>query len=177
MLIARLWCLLLGGTLIATATPGRSQDLVGCSLVDGQLSCVPGVSADPQAQIRALRAEIGATLAQESAVQQTIDGLEGLVLSGEASEGSLLRATVAADLLAASAANAFHWYRLSPGSAQWVWIESAQGPSYRLTAADLGGKVMLVVVRIDGDDAKRQATPAVGPVQPAAMGGMGLPGS
>jgi hypothetical protein len=177
MSIPRLWCLLLGGTLIATAATGHSQDLVGCSLVDGQLSCVPGVSADPQAQIRALRAEIGATLAQESSVQQTIDGLEGLVLNGEAIEGSLLRATVEADLLAASSANAFHWYRLSPGSAQWVWIESAEGPSYRLTAADLGGKVMLVVVRIDGDDAKRQATPAVGPVRPAAMGEMGLPSS
>jgi hypothetical protein len=174
---ARLWCLLLGATLMTTATAGRSQDLVGCSLVDGQLSCVPGVSADPQAQIRALRAEIGATLAQESAVQQTINGLEGLVLNGAALEGNLLRATVDADLLSASSADAFHWYRLSPGSAQWVWIESAQGPSYQLTKADLGGKVMLVVVRIDGGNARRQATPAVGPVLPAGMGGLGLPGS
>ena len=45
----------LGG--LAPHSPG--QDLVGCQLTDvGQLQCVPGVSADPQSQIRALRQQI-----------------------------------------------------------------------------------------------------------------------
>ncbi|MFM8660481.1 MAG: hypothetical protein ACKOCI_03890 [Cyanobium sp.] len=101
---------------------GWGQDLVGCSLVDGQLSCVPGVSADPQAQIRALRGQISATLAQESAVQQEIAGLQNLVLSGEALEGSLLQANLDAELLASLPPTAFHWYRLSPGGSHWIWI-------------------------------------------------------
>ena len=62
----------------------QAQDLVGCQLVDGQLSCVPGVSADPQAQIQALRQQISSDLQQESAVQQQINGLEQLALQGEA---------------------------------------------------------------------------------------------
>ncbi|QVL51878.1 MAG: hypothetical protein KFB97_10155 [Cyanobium sp. M30B3] len=162
----RLLSLLLASVLGMLPLAGRGQDLVGCSLVDGQLSCVPGVSADPQAQIRALRGQIGATLAQESAVQQQIDGLQNLVLSGEALEGSLLQASLEADQLANLPPTAFHWYRLSPGGSHWIWIESAQGPSYRLSALDLGSQVMLVVVGDDGPGARRQATPPVGPVRP-----------
>lgn len=145
---------------------GRGQDLVGCSLVDGQLSCVPGVSADPQAQIRALRGQISATLAQESAVQQQIESLQNLVLRGEALEGSLLQANLDADLLSSLPPTAFHWYRLSPGGSHWIWISSAQGPSYRLSAADLGSQVMLVVVSGAASPSQRQATPPVGPVRP-----------
>lgn len=161
----RLLPLLLGSALAVMPLAGHSQDLVGCSLVEGQLSCVPGVSADPQAQIRALRAQIGATLAQESAVQQQIDGLQNLVLSGEALEGSLLEASLESDQLAALPPTAFHWYRLSPGASHWIWIESAQGPSYRLSAADVGGDVMLVVVSTAGTAPSRQASPPVGPVR------------
>jgi hypothetical protein len=146
---------------------GRGQDLVGCSLVDGQLSCVPGVSADPQAQIRALRGQIADTLAQESAVQQQIDGLQNLVLRGEALEGSLLQASLTADQLAGLSPGAFHWYRLSPGGSHWIWIAAAQGPSYRLSAADLGSQVMVVVVSGDSAAPQRQASPPVGPVRPA----------
>lgn len=78
---------LAGAATPALMLPLQAQDLVGCQLVVGQLSCVPGVSADPQAQIRALRQQISANLAQESAVQQQIDGLQQLVLQGEAVQG------------------------------------------------------------------------------------------
>lgn len=166
----RLLPLLLGGALSVTPVTARGQDLVGCSLVDGQLSCVPGVSADPQAQIRALRGEIGATLAAESAVEQQIDGLENLVLSGEALEGGLLEASLESGLLAALPPTAFHWYRLSPGASSWVWIEMAQGPNYRLTAADVGSEVMLVVVSTTGSTSSRQATKPVGPVRASGQG-------
>jgi hypothetical protein len=165
MPIPRLLPLVLASVLGILPLAGRAQDLVGCSLVDGQLSCVPGVSADPQAQIRALRGQISATLAQESAMQQQIEGLQNLVLRGEALEGSLLQVNLDADLLASLPPTAFHWYRLSPGGSHWIWISSAQGPSYRLSAADLGSQVMLVVVSGDGPAPQRQATSPVGPVR------------
>jgi hypothetical protein len=166
MPIPRLLPQVLASVLWMLPPAGRTQDLVGCSLVDGQLSCVPGVSGDPQAQIRALRGQISATLAQESAVQQQIEGLQNLVLSGEALEGSLLQASLDADLLSSLPPTAFHWYRLSPGGSHWIWITSAQGTSYRLSASDLGSQVMLVVVSGDGPAPQRQATPPVGPVRP-----------
>ena len=78
---------------LALLAPVQAQDLVGCQLVDGQLSCVPGVSADPQAQIQALRQQISSDLQQESAVQQQINGLEQLALQGEAIAGQVLQAT------------------------------------------------------------------------------------
>jgi hypothetical protein len=164
MPVSRLGALLLGSTVLLLSPVSRSQDLVGCSLVDGQLSCVPGVSADPQAQIRALRSQISATQAQESAVQQQIDGLESLVLRGEAMEGSLLQAGLSDGLLTELPASAFHWYRLSVGSSHWLWIETAQGPSYRLSAADVGGQVIVVVVQSDAAGPKRQASRPVGPI-------------
>lgn len=155
--------LLLGAALLLLP-PARSQDLVGCSLVDGQLSCVPGVSSDPQAQIRALRSEIAGTLAAESAVQQDIDSLQNLVLSGEARQGRLLVASAAADALAGLPDGSFHWYRLSPGASQWIWIADASGPRYQLTAADVGARVMVVVVQQTSQGVMREASTPQGPV-------------
>lgn len=158
------------GLIVAAGDPLRSQDLVGCSLVDGQLSCVPGVSADPQAQIRALREQIAGTLAAEDAVQQQIEGLQQLVLLGEQAEGSLLVASLAADrsndLLVNLPPSAFHWYRLPEGGTSWVLIEGATGPMYRLQAADVGSQVMVVVARPTAQGSERQASAAVGPVAP-----------
>jgi len=90
-----------------------AQDMVGCQLTDaGQLQCVPGVSADPQSQIRALRQQISRDLQVEGAVQQQIQGLERLALLGQAREGQLITVSLAADALAALPTSAFHWYRL-----------------------------------------------------------------
>lgn len=163
----RLIPLLLGAALLAPPSPLRAQDLVGCSLVEGQLSCVPGVSADPQAQIRALRQKIAIDLGQAGAVQQQIEGLAALVLAGEARQGSLLTASLGADSLAGLPPTAFHWYRLQPGGSHWLWINTAQGSSYLLTAEDVGSQVMLVVVRSTGATVSRQATASVGPIAPA----------
>ena len=105
--------------LVTTAALGElaphspAQDLVGCQLTDaGQLQCVPGVSADPQSQIRALRQQISRDLQVEGAVQQQIQGLERLALLGQAREGQLITVSLAADALAALPTSAFHWYRL-----------------------------------------------------------------
>jgi hypothetical protein len=163
---------------LAAAAPSRAQDLVGCQLIGGQLSCVPGVSADPQSQIKALRQQIAGTEALEGAVEQGIEGLEALVLTGEAAEGQLLEASASSDSegaaagLAAVPAQAFHWYRLSPGSNQWLLIQEASGPRYRLQASDVGS-LLMVVVSLPAEDgegttagSRRQASPVVGPVKP-----------
>jgi hypothetical protein len=163
----RLIPVLLGAALLTPVSPGLTQDLVGCSLVEGQLSCVPGVSADPQAQIRALRQKIAIDLDRTSAVQQQIDGLQSLVLAGEARQDMLLSASLSADANAGLPPEAFHWYRLQPGASHWRWISTAQGNTYQLTADDVGSEVMLVVVRSDGAKVSRQATAAVGPIAPA----------
>lgn len=150
---------------LALLAPLRAQDLVGCQLVDGQLSCVPGVSADPQSQIRALRQQINSDLQQESAVQQQIAGLQQLVLQGEAVQGAVLQATAAAEVLASLPPAAFHWYRRSPGASQWLLIDSAVGPSYILQLQDVSAQVMVVVaVPAQSGGSSRQASPAIGPV-------------
>jgi hypothetical protein len=155
--------LVVGGT-----ATGRAQDLVGCQLTDdGQLQCVPGVSADPQSQIRATRQQIATDLQLESAVQQQINGLEQLVLSGQAAEGQLLTATLNSDALAGLPPSAFHWYRLTPGSSSWVLIRGATGPTYVLQPADVNARVMVVIAVPSGaGGSQRQPSRSVGPVQP-----------
>mgnify|MGYP006276039619 CR=1 FL=1 len=147
----------------------RGQDLVGCQLTDdGQLQCVPGISADPQTQIRAMRQEISTDLQLESAVQQQINGLQQLALTGKAAEGELLTASLNADALAGLPPSAFHWYRRTPGSGNWVLITNARGTSYRLQPVDVQAKVMVVVaVPSTNGGSQRQASKPVGPVQAA----------
>ena len=162
---------LMGGAAAVTVAlgpaRGLAQDMVGCQIVDGLLSCVPGVSPQPQAQIKALRSQIATDLQLEGTVQQQIDGLQQMVLSGQAREGQLLQASLTADALAGVSPSAFHWYRLAPGSKQWVLIQGATGPTYALQTSDVGGQVMLVVAQPTPTGSMRQATPAVGPIKAA----------
>lgn len=125
---------------------GSAQDLVGCQLVDGTLQCVPGLTASPQQQIQIMRKEISTDIQLEGAVQQQINGLQALVLKGQAVEGGLLAATASADVLASLPASSFHWYRLTPGQSRWQLIQGAQGPTYVPTAADVGQQILVVVV-------------------------------
>jgi hypothetical protein len=149
-------------------TAASAQDLVGCQLVDGLLSCVPGVSPDPQAQIKALRSQIATDIQLEGTVQQQIDGLQQMVLAGQASEGQLLQATLSADVIASLPPSAFHWYKLQAGSKQWILIQGASGSTYLIKANDVSSQVMLVVAQPTATGSQRQATPAVGPIQPAS---------
>jgi len=145
----------------------RSQDLVGCQLTDdGQLQCVPGISADPQTQIRAMRQEISADLQLESAVQQQINGLQQLVLAGNAAVGALLTATAVADAQAALPTANYHWYRLKPGQRTWVLIEGAQGTTYVPAPVDIGQNLMVVAVVNQNGAVKRVSSQAIGPIQP-----------
>ncbi len=150
----------------AGLAPGRAQDLVGCQLIEGTLQCVPGVTADPQQQIRILEGTIAADQKLEGAVEQTIAGLQHLELQGQASEGNLLRAVIRADALASLPPGAFHWYRRTAKDSRWLLIVGASGPSYRLQAADANARVMVVVaVPAPGGGSQRAASAPVGPVQ------------
>ena len=156
------------GISTAAITPSNAQDMVGCQLVDGLLSCVPGVSPQPQAQINALRSQISTDIQLEGTVQQQINGLQQMVLAGQASEGQLLQATLSADVLASLPPSAFHWYKLQPGTKQWILIQGASGSTYLIKANDVSSQVMLVVAQPTATGSQRQATPAVGPIQPAS---------
>lgn len=148
--------------------PLQAQDMVdGCQLVDGSLQCVPGVTADPQQQIRDLNQQISTDQKLETAVQQQINGLQQLVLQGQAAEGNLLQATLTADALAGLPPSAFHWYRLPVGKSRWLLIQGASGPSYVLSQQDVNARVMLVVAVPTANGSQRQASTPVGPVNAA----------
>ena len=156
--------LLAAGSALIGAWPATAQDLVGCQLVDGTLQCVPGLTASPQQQIKIMRKEISTDIQLEGAVQQQINGLQALVLKGKAVEGGLLAAT--ADALASLPAPTYHWYRLVPGQAQWQLIKGASGPTYVITAADVGQQILVVVVVNQSDGSVRRVSSApTAPVQ------------
>ncbi|MFZ0406857.1 MAG: hypothetical protein WAM11_01925 [Cyanobium sp.] len=156
------------GLPIAALAPLRAQDLVGCQLVEGTLQCVPGITADPQQQIRILEGTIAADQKLEGAIEQGIAGLQHLELQGQAREGKLLRAVITADALAALPPSAFHWYRRTPGDSRWLLIVGASGPSYQLQAADTKAVVMVVVAVPGSSGSQRAASAPVGPVVPVS---------
>ena len=159
----------LGGLLLLTllAAPAvRAQDLVGCQLVGATLQCVPGVTESPQQQIRQLDQQISNDIQLEGALQQQINGLQQLVLAGNAAVGSLLTATAVADAQAALPSVNYHWYRIKPGQRSWVLIEGAQGTTYVPAPVDIGQNLMVVAVVNQNGVVKRIASQTIGPVQP-----------
>ncbi len=155
---------------LSTPRAGHGQDLVGCQLVEGTLQCVPGLSADPQRQIRILEGQIQRDQALEGAVEQGISGLRQVVLLGEAREGQLLQASLEADALAGLPPGAFHWYRRPPGRMAWELIGNASGPSYRLQPGDVAYQVMVMVAVPSAGGSQRSASAPLGPVQAAGVG-------
>ncbi|MBM5788913.1 MAG: hypothetical protein FJ071_03815 [Cyanobacteria bacterium M_DeepCast_200m_mx_001] len=158
-------------TLLAAATlplhaVARAQDLVGCQLVDGTLQCVPGVTESPQQQIQQLQQQISSDIQLEGAVQQRIDGLQKLVVSGNAAVGQLLTAAAQINAQAALPQANYHWYRLKPGTRNWVLIEGANGTTYVPGSLDVGNNLMVVVVVNQNGQVKKVASTPVGPVQP-----------
>ncbi|MFM8545196.1 MAG: hypothetical protein ACKOCA_11580 [Vulcanococcus sp.] len=156
--------------LAAAALPlygvARGQDLVGCQLVDGTLQCVPGVTESPQQQIQQLQQQISSDIQLEGAVQQRIDGLQKLVVSGNAAVGQLLTAAAQINAQAALTQANYHWYRLKPGTRSWVLIEGANGTTYVPGSLDVGNNLMVVVVVNQNGQVKKVASTPVGPVQP-----------
>ncbi|MFM8937186.1 MAG: hypothetical protein ACKOE9_09550 [Vulcanococcus sp.] len=148
------------------AGTGRAQDLVGCQLVGATLQCVPGVTESPQQQILQLQQQISNNIQLEGAVQQRINGLQQLLLAGNAAVGQLLTATAVADAQAALPSAKYHWYRIQPGQRSWVLIEGAQGTTYVPAPVDIGQSVIVVAVVNENGVVKRVASKPIGPVQP-----------
>ena len=147
-------------------SPAHAQDLVGCQLQGGTLQCVPGVTESPQQQIQQLQQQLSTDLQLEGAVQQQINGLQQLVLAGDAAVGAALTATAIADAQAALPAANYHWYRLKPGQRTWVLIEGAQGTTYVPAPVDIGQSVMVVAVVNQNGQVQRVASQPIGPIQP-----------
>jgi hypothetical protein len=125
---------------------------------------VPGITADPQQQIRILDGQIRADQGLEGAVEQRISGLRQLLLQGQARQGQLLQASLEADDLAGLPASAFHWYRRPSRASTWLLIDAASGPTYRLGVADVGQQVMVVLALPAAGGSQRSASAAIGPV-------------
>jgi hypothetical protein len=165
-LFAACAALLAGGLPLGSLTaPVRAQDLVGCQLVGASLQCVPGLTADPQQQIRILNQQIQGDLQVEGAVEQRIEGLSRLELAGQAVEGALLRAKAIGSGVALPPAKAYHWYRRSPGSASWLLIPAVDGPTYVPREEDVGQTLRVVLVVPQADGVKRVISAPVGPVR------------
>jgi hypothetical protein len=147
------------------AAPVWAQDLVGCQLVGASLQCVPGLTADPQQQIRILDQQIQGDLQVEGAVEQRIEGLSRLELAGQAVEGALLRAKAIGSGSGLPSAKAYHWYRRSPGSSSWLLIPAVAGPTYVPRAEDVGQTLRVVLVVPQADGVKRVSSAPVGPVR------------
>jgi len=149
---------------LASGLAVQAQDLVGCRLVGASLQCIPGVTESAQQQISTFRDQISADLELEGAIQQQINGLQSLVIAGEAIQGGLLEATIQADANAALATPQYHWYRRSPDATTWLLIESAQGTTYVPAPVDVGQNLMVVAVVKQDGQVKRIASAPVGPV-------------
>jgi hypothetical protein len=160
------WALPAASAVIAAVLPLQAQDLVGCRLVEATLQCVPGVDESPQLQIEQLQQQISTDIQLEGVVQQRINGLQQLVLEGNAAVGAALTATAVADAQAALPTVNYHWYRLKPGQRSWVLIEGADGTTYVPAPVDIGQNVMVVAVVNQNGTVKRVASQPVGPVQP-----------
>jgi hypothetical protein len=150
----------------AGALAAQAQDLVGCRLVGATLQCIPGVDESPQLQIEQMQQEISTDIQLEGVVQQRIDGLQQLVLNGNAAVGAALTATAITDSQAALPEADYHWYRLKPGQRSWVLIEGAQGTTYVPAPVDIGQNIMVVAVVNQNGQVKRVASQPLGPVQP-----------
>ena len=99
-------------------------------------------------------------------MQQRIDGLQQLVLAGNAALGAVLTATAVADAQAALPTAQYHWYRIKPGQRSWVLIEGATGTTYVPGPVDIGQNLMVVAVVNQQGTVKRVASQVIGPVQP-----------
>jgi hypothetical protein len=148
------------------SVPAQGQDLVGCRLVEATLQCVPGVDETPQLQIQQMQQQISTDIQLEGVVQQRIDGLQQLVLAGNAAVGAALTATAVADAQAALPSANYHWYRIKPGQRTWVLIEGANGTTYVPAPVDIGQNIMVVAVVKQNGQVQRVASQPLGPVQP-----------
>ena len=81
------------GSLSLVSLPLLAQGMLpGCQLINGNLQCVPGQQLTPQQQITVLEQQIDSNLQLENQIQQSINSLGQLLVSGNAAAGELLSA-------------------------------------------------------------------------------------
>jgi hypothetical protein len=149
---------------VLAATAALGQEPPGCTLLDGQLRCSPGVGAAPLARI---------PIVLSGSAQQPASSLSGLTphganaavaLQGRAQEGAWLQASVDRAGLPLLSDGAYHWYHKPPGRLRWEFIEGASGPAYQLQRGDMAYEVMVVVVVPSPDGCQRLLSNSLGPV-------------
>ncbi|MEO1002639.1 MAG: hypothetical protein AAFX65_05945 [Cyanobacteria bacterium J06638_7] len=158
-----------GFALLIALSPAvaHAQMLTGCRLVQGSLQCVPGLTADPQTQIQILDQEISTAEQQEGAIEQTIEGIEGIELLGDAFAGAVLTASLQGTVLAAQDELNYHWYQRAEGSDSWVLIETASGSTFTPGPGTVGQWLIVVLTVSEANGVKRLSSPPVGPIQAA----------
>lgn len=138
--------------------------LPGCRLENGSLQCVPGLTADPEAQIKVLDKEISTDLEAEGHIEQSIQGLKKFILAGEARQGRLLRAEVDLEGDQFSSID-IHWYQRQ-GNGPWKLVPNSSEESFRISQTELGRKVMaILVVKTNNGEVKRVSSNIIGPIQ------------
>jgi hypothetical protein len=149
---------------MAMAGAGLAQEQPGCTMLDGQLHCAPGVGIAPLPRIPIVRME---------ARQRQDDGFGGhppsvaaapLLLQGRPQEGAWLKATVGSPGLKPLPDSAYHWYHKPPGRLRWELIPGASGPTYQLRRGDMAYEVMVLVAVPSPDGSQRLLSNPVGPV-------------
>jgi len=136
--------------------------LPGCQLINGNLQCVPGQQLTPQQQITVLEQQIDSNLELENKIQQSINNLGQLLVSGNAAAGELLSAAWIANPGMGQKPLAVHWYR--QGTSGWLLIPGVQGLKYQPTAQDKGLKLMAVATVSTPNGNSRVASQELGPV-------------
>ena len=144
---------------------GKAQGVLpGCRLVGASLQCIPGLTTSPQNQINILKTGINADIQAEGMVEQTIEGLERFLLTGEAMEGSLLKAKLILNGNNVDIID-FHWYRNNSNDEKWQLIAEEKGSRYQLGPEDLDESIMAVlVVRTDDGAVRRVSSNTIGPI-------------
>lgn len=151
------------GSLSLASLPLLAQGMLpGCQLINGNLQCVPGQQLTPQQQITVLEQQIDSNLQLENQIQQSINSLGQLLVSGNAAAGELLSAAWIAKPGMGQQPLAVHWYR--QGASGWLLIPGTQGLKYQPTAQDKGLKLMAVATVSTPNGNNRVASQALGPV-------------
>ena len=151
---------LMGVGPVATQAQGM---LPGCQLEDGTLQCVPGLTADPETQIKILNKKISTEVQEEGHIQQTIKGLKSFILVGEAEKGQLLRTEL--DINGEQFKTVqIHWYQRRD-QGDWQLIATPSDKTYRIKDDNRGSEIMaILVVTSNDDEVKRARSNVLGPI-------------
>lgn len=158
--LSPLLLVLMTGLPVGTSAQGL---LPGCRLENGSLQCVPGLTADPQQQIKVLEGQINRDVQTEGHLEQAIEGLKRFELIGEAKEGQLIKAKLMLQGGGFEEVH-IHWYRRN-NQGNWQLVDNVTESTYRVGPSDRGDQLMAVlVVRTSNGKVQRISSNVLGPV-------------